>query len=154
MSADVHIDGLGDAIDVAGARVLPDVVFIAEVQGVAVLGDPGVVLADVSEVQRVVEPACIGVHTGRVAGVADGLAECDGAGGALGGADGIGAAGITGDFLGIVVDAQGQRVAADQAHASGQEASTLAFVPEFLSSLMLYVPVGTSSTSSWSIHTF
>ena len=31
MSADVHIDGLGDAIDVAGARVLPDVVFIAEV---------------------------------------------------------------------------------------------------------------------------
>ena len=84
MSADVHIDGLGDAIDVAGARVLPDVVFIAEVQGVAVLGDPDVVLADVRKVQRVIEPAGIGVNARAVPRAADRLAEGDGAGRALG----------------------------------------------------------------------
>ena len=40
------------------------------------------------------------------------------------------------------------------ASASGQEASSAALFPISLSSLILYTPEGTSSTSSWSIHTF
>ena len=86
----LHIHGLGDAVDAAGAGVLPDVVLVAEAQLVAVLGDPDVVLADVCKVQRVIEPAGIGVNARAVPRAADRLAEGDGAGRALGGAQGIG----------------------------------------------------------------
>ncbi len=45
-----------------GACVLPYIVLVAEAQRIAVLGDPDVVLADVRKVQRVIEPAGIGVN--------------------------------------------------------------------------------------------
>src|SRR5699024_7129070 len=112
-SADVHIDGGRDAVDAARTGVLPDVVMVVKVQRVAVLGDPDIVLADVGKVEGVVEPACVGVDARLVARVADGLAEGDGAGRALAGADGVGAA--AGDGLGVIVDAQRQRIPADQA---------------------------------------
>ena len=91
---------------------------VAEAQRIAVLGDPDVVLADVRKVQRVIEPAGIGVNARAVPRAADRLAEGDGAGRALGGAQGIGAPAA--DTLGVVVDAQRQAVAADQAqHHAG-----------------------------------
>ena len=67
--SNVHIHRPGDTLDTAGAGVLPDVVLVAEAQRVAVLGDPNVVLADVRKVQRVVEPACVGVNARAVPGV-------------------------------------------------------------------------------------
>ena len=91
---------------------------VAEAQRIAVLGDPDVVLADVCKVQRVIEPAGIGVNARAVPRAADRLAEGDGAGRALGGAQGIGAPAA--DTLGVVVDAQRQAVASDQAqHHAG-----------------------------------
>ena len=91
---------------------------VAEAQRIAVLGDPDVVLADVRKVQRVIEPAGVGVNARAVPRAADRLAEGDGAGRALGGAQGVGAPAA--DTLGVVVDAQRQAVAADQAqHHAG-----------------------------------
>ena len=114
----VHIHRLRDPLDAAGACVLPYIVLVAEAQRIAVLGDPDVVLADVRKVQRVIEPAGIGVNARAVPRAADRLAEGDGAGRALGGAQGIGAPAA--DTLGVVVDAQRQTVAADQAqHHAG-----------------------------------
>ena len=109
--SNVHIHWPGDTLDTAGAGVLPDVVLVAEAQRIAVLGDPDVVLADVRKVQRVIEPAGIGVNARAVPGVADRLAESDGAGRALGGAVGVGAAarnalGAAGGVLGSLSASQ------------------------------------------------
>ena len=106
----IHIHRLRNPLDAAGACVLPYIVLVAEAQRIAVLGDPDVVLADVRKVQRVIEPAGIGVNARAVPRAADRLAEGDGAGRALGGAQGIGAPAA--DTLGVVVDAQRQTVAA------------------------------------------
>ena len=76
----IHIHRLRDPLDAAGACVLPYIVLVAEAQRVAVLGDPDVVLADVRKVQRVIEPAGIGVTARAVPRAADRLAEGDGAG--------------------------------------------------------------------------
>ena len=113
----IHIHRLRDPLDAAGACVLPYIVLVAEAQRIAVLGDPDVVLADVRKVQRVIEPAGIGVNARAVPRAADRLAEGDGAGRALGGAQGIGAPAA--DTLGVVVDAQRQAGAAGQAGAEG-----------------------------------